>query len=243
MSSATAASPTAASASTPTTTRRRSRASSQSAAAPAPPSSASSSRMPAARPRRSGRGKAAARSRPGEDPWQTIAPSAIPFGEGWHMPREATEADIERVRDAFVAAAKRAVRIGFDAIELHMAHGYLMHGFLSPISNQRTDQYGGTLENRMRFPLVDRARGARRGAQGRAARRPHHRQRLARRRADAGRRGGDRQGAQGEGLDFICVSSGGVTADTRNPTDARLQRADRRTRASRKPASRPARSA
>ena len=64
-----------------------------------------------------------------------------------------TAADIERVRGAFVSAAQRAVRIGFDAIELHGAHGYLIHSFMSPLSNQRTDEYGGCLENRMRFPL------------------------------------------------------------------------------------------
>ncbi len=60
---------------------------------------------------------------------------------------------MERVRDAFVSATQRALRIGFDEIELHMAHGYLAHGFMSPISNKRTDQYGGSFENRLRFPL------------------------------------------------------------------------------------------
>jgi 2,4-dienoyl-CoA reductase-like NADH-dependent reductase (Old Yellow Enzyme family) len=91
--------------------------------------------------------------KPGEDPWETIAPSALPFGPGWHVPREMTAADIERVCEAFVAAAARAVRIGFDAIELHGAHGYLVHSFMSPLSNRRGDQYGGSPENRMRFPL------------------------------------------------------------------------------------------
>ena len=90
---------------------------------------------------------------PGADPWETIAPSAIAFGPGWHTPRAATADDIARVRDAFVASARRAVRIGFDAIELHLAHGYLLHSFASPISNKRTDQYGGSLENRMRLAL------------------------------------------------------------------------------------------
>jgi NADPH2 dehydrogenase len=87
------------------------------------------------------------------DPWQTIAPSAIPFGAEWAAPRAMTEEDIERVRNAFAAAARRAVRCGFDAIELHMAHGYLLHSFVSPLSNRRNDDYGGTLEGRMRFPL------------------------------------------------------------------------------------------
>ena len=88
-----------------------------------------------------------------EDPWPTIAPSAIPFGPGWHMPRAMTEDDMAHVRGAFVDAAKRAVRIGFDAVELHLAHGYLLHGFVSPISNTRNDAWGGSLEGRMRFPL------------------------------------------------------------------------------------------
>src|SRR4029078_11639954 len=86
------------------------------------------------------------------DPWPTIAASPIPFGDGWQPPREVTEVDMERVRAAFVSSAQRALRIGFDEIELHMAHGYLAHGFMSPISNKRTDQYGGSLENRLRFP-------------------------------------------------------------------------------------------
>ena len=90
---------------------------------------------------------------PGADPWQPIAPSAIPFGADWPVPLEMTAADIEQMREAFVTAAKRAVRIGFDAIELHAAHGYLLHSFVSPISNKRTDGYGGSLAARMRFPL------------------------------------------------------------------------------------------
>jgi 2,4-dienoyl-CoA reductase-like NADH-dependent reductase (Old Yellow Enzyme family) len=88
----------------------------------------------------------------GQDPWQTIGPSAVSFGPGWHTPHAMAADDFARVRNAFAAAAQRAVRIGFDAIELHMAHGYLAHSFMSPISNQRTDQYGGPAENRMRFP-------------------------------------------------------------------------------------------
>jgi 2,4-dienoyl-CoA reductase-like NADH-dependent reductase (Old Yellow Enzyme family) len=87
------------------------------------------------------------------DPWPTIAPSAIPFGADWAAPRAMTHEDIERVRAAFALAAKRAVRVGFDAIELHMAHGYLIHSFVSPLSNRRNDEYGGALEGRMRFPL------------------------------------------------------------------------------------------
>jgi 2,4-dienoyl-CoA reductase-like NADH-dependent reductase (Old Yellow Enzyme family) len=87
------------------------------------------------------------------DPWETISASAIPFAEGWHTPREATSEDIDRMVAAFAATAQRAVRLGFEAVELHAAHGYLLHQFLSPVSNRRTDEYGGSLENRMRFPL------------------------------------------------------------------------------------------
>src|ERR1700676_2589560 len=89
----------------------------------------------------------------GEDPWPTIAPSALPFGPDWHTPRAMTEEDMARVRAAFAGAAKRAVRVGFEAVELHLAHGYLLHSFVSPLSNKRNDEYGGTLAGRMRFPL------------------------------------------------------------------------------------------
>jgi 2,4-dienoyl-CoA reductase-like NADH-dependent reductase (Old Yellow Enzyme family) len=88
-----------------------------------------------------------------EGGWQTEGPSAVPHKEGELAPRELDTTGLKRVRDAFVAAAKRAERLGLDAIELHSAHGYLLHQFLSPISNKRTDQYGGSLQNRMRYPL------------------------------------------------------------------------------------------
>jgi 2,4-dienoyl-CoA reductase-like NADH-dependent reductase (Old Yellow Enzyme family) len=88
-----------------------------------------------------------------EGGWQTMGPSAIPHKEGEAAPLALDAAGLARVRDAFVTAAKRAERLGIDAIEVHSAHGYLLHQFLSPIANQRTDQYGGSLENRMRFPL------------------------------------------------------------------------------------------
>jgi 2,4-dienoyl-CoA reductase-like NADH-dependent reductase (Old Yellow Enzyme family) len=87
---------------------------------------------------------------PAESPWPTVAPSAIPFGEGWHVPREFTREELRGLLDAFVAATMRAKRIGFDLVELHSAHGYLLHQFLSPLSNQRKDEYG---KDRMKFPL------------------------------------------------------------------------------------------
>src|SRR6202035_1767949 len=88
-----------------------------------------------------------------EGGWQTEAPSAVPHKEGEMAPRALDAQGLARVRDAFVGAATRAERLGIDALELHSAHGYLLHQFLSPISNQRTDQYGGSLQNRMRYPL------------------------------------------------------------------------------------------
>ncbi|MBI3444330.1 MAG: oxidoreductase, partial [Magnetospirillum sp.] len=85
--------------------------------------------------------------------WPTLSASPLAFDEGWPAAREASADDLARLRQAFVDSAKRALRIGFDVIELHSAHGYLLHQFLSPLSNLRNDQYGGSLENRMRFPL------------------------------------------------------------------------------------------
>ena len=85
--------------------------------------------------------------------WQTGGPSAVPHKEGEAAPLALDAAGLARIRDAFVDAAKRAERLGIDALELHSAHGYLLHQFLSPISNKRTDQYGGSLQNRMRYPL------------------------------------------------------------------------------------------
>src|SRR3954469_2983546 len=85
--------------------------------------------------------------------WQAEAPSALPHKDGEAPPRALDGAGLQRVRDAFVATARRAERLGIDALELHCAHGYLLHQFLSPIANRREDEYGGTLENRMRYPL------------------------------------------------------------------------------------------
>jgi NADPH2 dehydrogenase len=85
--------------------------------------------------------------------WQAEGPSAVPHKEGEAPPLALDAAGLARIRDAFAATARRAERLGIDALEVHCAHGYLLHQFLSPISNRRTDQYGGSLENRLRFPL------------------------------------------------------------------------------------------
>ena len=91
--------------------------------------------------------------RPDEGAWPTMAPSAFPFYPDWPAPREMDRADMDQIRDAFARAAALADEAGFDLIEIHMAHGYLLSSFISPLSNRRVDAYGGTLEKRMRFPL------------------------------------------------------------------------------------------
>lgn len=154
---------------------------------------------------------------PRQDPWATVAASSIPFDQGWHAPDALDEAGFSRIRDAFVAGALRAARIGFEVVELHMAHGYLLHNILSPISNRRTDQYGGSRENRMRFPLsvaravraalpTSVALGARLSA------------------TDWHEQGWTIEDSvvlarelKAIGLDFICASSGGVTPAIKVP--------------------------
>jgi len=156
--------------------------------------------------------------KPDQDPWQTIAPSALPFGPGWHVPRAMAADDFVRVKAAFVAAAERAVRIGFDTVELHMAHGYLLHSFMSPISNRRDDAYGGALENRLRFPrevaaAVRQAVPAGIAVGARITGSDW---------AEGGLTAADAATCAGmlkaHGLDYVDVSSGGVAADVRTPT-------------------------
>ncbi|MDB5319073.1 MAG: namA 1 [Phycisphaerales bacterium] len=89
----------------------------------------------------------------GQQDWQPLAPSPIPFDSGYPVPREMTQADIEQLVADFAASTRLAIDAGFEVIELHMAHGYLLHEFLSPLSNRRTDSYGGSFANRIRLPL------------------------------------------------------------------------------------------
>jgi 2,4-dienoyl-CoA reductase-like NADH-dependent reductase (Old Yellow Enzyme family) len=90
---------------------------------------------------------------PADGGWEVIGPSAVPYTSGWPTPREMSRDDLRDVREAFVAATRRADAAGIDLVEVHAAHGYLLSTFLSPFSNVRTDEYGGSRANRMRFPL------------------------------------------------------------------------------------------
>ncbi len=152
---------------------------------------------------------------PGEDAWQTIAPSAVAFGPDWPVPREMAVADMEHVRGSFVEAAKRAIRVGMDVIELHAAHGYLIHSFLSPIANERSDGYGGSLAARMRYPLEI--------AQAVRAVMPRSMPLGARITGNDWVEGGltpDDAAAFARalktvGVDFVCVSSGGISTAAR----------------------------
>jgi 2,4-dienoyl-CoA reductase-like NADH-dependent reductase (Old Yellow Enzyme family) len=152
---------------------------------------------------------------PAESPWQTVAPSAIAYDAGWHTPHELGVADLRALVDAFAAAARRSLAVGFDVVEMHSAHGYLLHEFLSPLSNRREDAYGGSLENRMRFPL-EVARALRDAW-------PRERALGARITASDWAEGGfasDEAIAYARelkaiGFDFLCVSSGGVVPHQR----------------------------
>jgi len=149
-----------------------------------------------------------------QSPWRTVAPSAIAHGEGWHVPHELSAAELKAHVEAFVGSTIRARRVGLDVVELHSAHGYLLHQFLSPLSNQRKDEYG---KNRMKFPLEvaaavreswprDRALGARISAHDWA---------------DGGLGPDDAISYARElkriGFDYVCVSTGGLVANQKLP--------------------------
>src|SRR5262249_21635755 len=90
---------------------------------------------------------------PSTSTWTVLAPNAVAFDDGWQTPAELSEQGLAEIVDQFVLATKRARSAGFKVIELHMAHGYLLHSFLSPLTNSRTDDFGGTLRKRAEFPL------------------------------------------------------------------------------------------
>ncbi|MCG8925159.1 bifunctional salicylyl-CoA 5-hydroxylase/oxidoreductase [Lentzea sp. CC55] len=147
--------------------------------------------------------------------WNVVGPSALPYGPGSAVPSEATREDLDRITAEFVAATRRGASAGFDLLELHCAHGYLLSSFLSPIANRRTDPYGGSLANRLRFPLevFDAVRSAW----------PAERPMIVRISATDWAEGGNTEHDAVEiakafiahGADAIDVSSGQVTADER----------------------------
>jgi 2,4-dienoyl-CoA reductase-like NADH-dependent reductase (Old Yellow Enzyme family) len=152
-----------------------------------------------------------------EDPWPVVAPSSVPYGEGWPTPEMLDEEGMRRVLDAFVAAALRAARIGFDIVELHNAHGYLLHEFFSPVANRRRDSCGGTIENRMSFPLAV-ARAVRAALPAKVA--------LGARITgtdwlEGGLNTDDAvalaRALRSAGLDYVCVSSGGIDPSVEMP--------------------------
>jgi 2,4-dienoyl-CoA reductase-like NADH-dependent reductase (Old Yellow Enzyme family) len=155
--------------------------------------------------------------KPEQDRWATLAPSAIPLDDSWQTPQEATGADLARVKSAFVEATRRAERLGLDLVEAHCAHGYLLHEFLSPLSNRRTDRYGGSAENRMRFPLevIEAMRGAW------PADKPLGVRVSATDWLDDGFKIEDAvvfaREAKARGVDYICASSGGISLKAKVP--------------------------
>jgi len=160
---------------------------------------------------------------PNEGAWKAMAPSAIARDPAWPVPKEMSLSEIEKLKNDYVLSTKRAIRLGIDLIELHIAHGYLLHSFTSPISNQRNDKYGGNFENRMRLPLEivtsiravwpkDKPMGARITGNDWL---------------DGGITTEDAiQFAKLfklAGLDYVCVSSGGIIPKTNMPTDTNYQ--------------------
>lgn len=161
--------------------------------------------------------------KPDQDSWPTVGPSAIAVDVSWETPREATGADLARIRGAFVEATRRAQRLGLDLVEAHCAHGYLLHTFLSPLSNRRTDRYGGSPENRMRFPLevIEAMRAAW----------PEEKPLGVRISGTDWLEGGFAiedavafaREAKARGVDYICVSSGGISPKAAVPVGPSFQ--------------------
>ncbi len=155
---------------------------------------------------------------PEKGAWETVAPSAIPFGEGQPMPRELGEGEIHAIIAAFAASARRAARIGFDVVEMHAAHGYLIHQFHSPLSNRRNDDWGGDAERRLKFPLAV--------AEAVRAATPAHVALGARITStdfvDGGLNVDDAvrlaHELKARGFDYVCVSSGNIVAGGRPAT-------------------------
>jgi 2,4-dienoyl-CoA reductase-like NADH-dependent reductase (Old Yellow Enzyme family) len=155
--------------------------------------------------------------REGDGAWATVGPSAISFVPGGPAPAALDAAGLRRVRDAFCQAAERSLRLGFEVIELHLAHGYLLEQFLSPLANRRSDAYGGSLEGRMRFPLevAEAVRAAVPAGTSRRARINGTDW------ADGGVTPDEAVALAGRlkaaGLDYVCVSGGGAVPQMQIP--------------------------
>jgi anthraniloyl-CoA monooxygenase len=159
----------------------------------------------------------------GDKGWPLVAPSAIPFDANSPVPKEMDRRDLDKVRDDFARAARWADEAGFDVIEFHMGHGYLLSSFLSPLSNKRSDDYGGSLENRLRFPLevVKAVRGVW----------PATKPLFARISASDWEEGGNTiedgvaiaRALKAAGIDVVDASSGNVTSTKRPPTQEMFQ--------------------
>ena len=178
-----------------------------------------SSRTPDARPRRTCPWEGGQLIPLADGGWTPVAPSAIAARRRTSRRRpRSTPQGLAAIRDAFVASARRAERAGIDALELHMAHGYLLHEFLSPIANRRTDAYGGIVRQPHPLPARSVRRRARRMARRAAARRAPVVHRLGRRRLDARRHRSNSRGALvARGCDWIDASSGGVSPAQKIP--------------------------
>lgn len=154
---------------------------------------------------------------PEQGGWQPVAPSPLAFSDAWPVPTEIGAYDFDRLRLAFANAAERADRAGIDVVEIHSAHGYLLHQFLSPLTNRRTDAYGGKLDGRMRFPM-EIVRAVRRAW-------PTGKPLGIRISATDWVEGGFTpdeaviylQACRAEGVDYVCVSSGGLVPDAKIP--------------------------
>ena len=160
---------------------------------------------------------------PGGVGWRPVAPSAVPFDDASPTPGALGKGDVEALPEAFAAAARRALEAGFEVVELHMAHGYLLHEFLSPLSNRREDEFGGSLENRMRLPLA--VAGAVREAW------PEHLPLMVRVSATDWAEGGwdlestvtFARGLKDRGVDLVDCSSGGLVPHARIPAGPGFQ--------------------
>ena len=158
-----------------------------------------------------------------DEPWQTVSSTTHPFGSGWPTPHALSAEEIDHVVEAWAAAARRAVRVGFDLVEIHCAHGYLIHQFLSPLVNARTDAFGGSLENRLRMPLAV-VRAVRNAV---PATMPIGMRVSA---TDWVEGGWDVaqtiefvKAARSIGIDYVCVSSGGAVSDVTMPVAPNYQ--------------------